>query len=193
MGWTCAAAAIFSPNRLYTPKQVSMSCTICLVAWHAAGMLADGCSSPDTLHGILLAPTFGYFSTNITWYYSFWKLLNITRNIEYCSILSKITQYYQYYSILPILLNIAEYYMLSDSGVILEWSWILLRCYQYYSISPILPIYQYYQYYTILHIKDSPILINITFPIFRWWYSVSILLNITNITQYYLFNITQYS
>ena len=62
------------------------------------------------------------------------------------------------------------------------------------NITNITNITQYHQYYTILQIQYSPILLKITYySIFHWWYSVSILLKITNITQYYLFNITQYS
>ena len=78
-------------------------------------MLTDGCSSPDTVHGILLVSTFGCFSTNITWYYSFWILLNITKmhNIAqfywysstWTSSIANITQCYQYYSILPIFVS----------------------------------------------------------------------------------------
>ena len=127
-------------------------------------MLADGCVSPDTVHGTLLVSTFGFFNTNITWYYSFWILLNITGNAQYYSILLNITQYYQYYQYCSILL----------ADIILEWSWIASGYYS--TVTNITQHYQHYQHYIIL-----PTLHNITNQRF------------TNITQYCTSNITQYS
>ena len=132
-------------------------------------MLTDGCSSPDTVHGILLVSTFGCFSTTI--------LLDITVS-EYYSILPKmhnIAQYYQYYPILPILLNITkitQYYLLT-------WSWTRSDLELFLDITQVLPI--------LLKLPILPILHNIT-NITEYYNS-----KITNITQYYISNITQYS
>ena len=104
-------------------------------------------------------------------------LLNITDITQYCILeccwsnpetLLDITQ------VLPILLNIANLPILHN----------ITNITQYYELN----IDQYY-----------PILRFQCYSIFHWWYSVSMLLNITNnncwsnITEYYLFNITQYS
>ena len=63
------------------------------------------------------------------WYYSFWMLLNTTRNVEYYSIniiqyysillnINNIAENYQYYLILPILFNITCW---SDPGYFSGW------------------------------------------------------------------------
>ena len=215
MEWTCASAAISSPSRIYKLKQLSMPCTMCLIALHAAGILADRCSSPDTVVGILLALTFGCLSTNVTWYYKFWILLNIA----IIPILLNIAQYYWYYSMLHA--SHPGYYSWSYLG----YSWSHSG---YCSVLPLPSITQYYRYYAILvtHLNNNNG-VNITDitrcywyysiwhanVILKWfwshpgYYSVSpILLNTTlllilptitfrifiNVTQDSIFHITQY-
>ena len=193
MGRTCAqtAAAISSPNRLYTRAQGSMPCTMCLVAWHTAGILANGCLSPNKVYGIcwchfLAVLALILLDTTVSEYYSMLSkctiLLNITDITQYYSILLILLTIVQYYSILLILLNIT---CQSDPGVILRRTWILL------SVSNVTQYYEYYEYYTI-----SPVLliypILLILPLLQTeligpgYYSVlPILLSITNITQYY--------
>ena len=123
-------------------------------------------------------------SSNITWYCSFWKLLNITKkhNITqyywYYSI-SEITQYHWYHSILLILLNITDitqYYMLK---LLLGITESLLDITQ--ALPSVANITQYFQYYSILHAKIAP---------GYYWIATGYYSSVTNNTQYY--NITQY-
>ena len=146
-------------------------------------------------YGDLLVPTFGYFRINITWYYSFRILLNFTK-IHNITQYTDITPYYWYHSILLMLLNIThitQYYPYYSILPILHAN-VILKC---SSFDPgyypnVTNIMQHHQYYTILQY------IHQYNPILHFQYSLmvfllSILLNITNITQYYLFSITQYS
>ena len=153
MGRTCAqtAAAISSPNRLYTRAQGSMPCTMCLVAWHTAGILANGCLSPNKVYGICwchFLAVLALILLDITVSEHYWilanhskllillKITDITQCFAYYSILSNTTQYYWYYSILR-------------GKMILEWSWGKSG---HYSVSNITEYYKYYEYYIIFNV-----------------------------------------
>ena len=72
--------------------------------WASAGMLTDGCLSPDTVDGILLVSS--YYQLLAV---SAPILLDITISAIY-SILPKNAQDYQYYSILLNISTITQYY-----------------------------------------------------------------------------------
>ena len=74
-------------------------------------MLADGCSSPDKVHGILLVPTLAVsapilLDITVSEYYSILPKCTILLNITDITDISDVTHIVQYYSILLILLNI---------------------------------------------------------------------------------------
>ena len=102
---------IYTNTRIDVVHNMLSDITRC---WHANRRVFESWHSPWDL----LVSTFGCFSSNITWYYSFWILLNITiscpvQMAHYYTILHNITQYY---SILLNITNMTQYYLLT-------WSW----------------------------------------------------------------------
>ena len=153
MGWTCAAVAISSPNRIYTPRidhaQYAYWDSICY--WHASKRVFESSHSPWDFvdinfwlyqHQYYLILQF----LNINQYYQKSQcysilliLLNITDITQYYSILLKIVQNYSISPILPI----------SNAKVILKWFWIVPGYYSsvWYSKSILLNITYIAQYY----------------------------------------------